>query len=222
MDREEKQRLVALSELTITNYFNKTMSLQNAIKDKLQFRIKNDGVEFGATVALATGNLPVQGVQVDASENPIVHHHNCASLLQAGYDVNAILDDMTEVEKSSGMSNAMGSGNILVMPVNSDLPIAHAKEYLKHNPRFIKSITLICDDEAMFDGSMSLATLSPFHRENTREVELTKYFSVNQYRSTKIVIDMAENELQWNDNLLWTLNGIPNNATVTVFVEFYD
>lgn len=241
MDEQEKARLVGLSERTLTNYFIKPMNT-TAIKDKLQFRIVNGqkNASTGAVtngldslgVALATGHYDVGGVTFNSSKDLTtldIHRHNPRFLHSAGYkSAHVVLDDMTAEEVAAGGVNPYKNGNfdtnclVKMESMDDELSIRYIKESLRLNPRYVSQVTIISDDEAMFDGQMSMAYLSPYHHENTRDIDLTEHYSVNQYRDTKITIPFQPGEMQWNDNLLWILKGIPAGATVTVFVEFYD
>ena len=210
-------------------------NLSNAVSDKLHFNIINKALGVPATVALFSGNIDTMGAEVVVDSNDVatveVHRHNIEKLIKAGYAVHAILDDMTAGEVADGGVAIDTNGNkVLMQTVNQNLSLRHMKEYLAKNPRWVKSLTLICDNQAMFESSMSLATLSPFHKENEREINLSQYFSVNQFQGNKIVIPFpynSEEGLQLNDNLLWTINGIPSAASaevptsLTVIIDLY-
>ena len=238
MDEIEKLRIVGQSERVLTNYF--TGNMKN-ILDKLQFVIKcgylaaategNKAAGMNAmSVALMTGHYDMDGL--DASNE--LHHHDMKQLIKAVFSgINAVLDDMTAAEVTAkGITPYVDGAKsenkefIIIKPVNADLPLRPALRYLRHNPRYIKSITITTNNAGVFDGSFSLGDMSPFHRTATREVDLTQYKSVNQYANDKIVINYGPQEFQLNEDVLWTLNGIPVTSDavteITMSIEFYD
>ena len=199
------------------------MNLKNAITDKLQFSIQNK-TDRSIRVALATGNIDVEGFDTSNHEDPetgalvvaVSHHfHNIDALVAEGYSVDTVLDD--------AVVSLLGSPRerIAMASVDSSKTIRHAKRSLRRNFRWIKKITIAANSTAAYQTSMSIATLSPFHKENERDIDLNDYFSVQQYQNDKIVIPLAHGELQWNDDFFWALN-IPVGVTEQITVEFYD
>lgn len=206
------------------------MSLQSSVGDRLIFSLTNN-TEKPITVALATAHLPVVGIIERLNENGVtehyLHHHSTDKLASLGYaGVTAILDDLTPAEGDG--YNVPTGGTVQMLSTDPDVSIAAAIAYLKENPRYVKSVTITTNNSGFFDsGAMSFATLNPFHRENARDVNVSRYFSVNQYQQGKIVIDYAAGELQWNDNLFWAIKGIPaidkgQACTLSFIIEFYD
>lgn len=200
--------------------------------DKLQFNLKNNDQNASATVALATGNVPVRGLVsvIDTDKGTcvsIIHYHDITGLVRAGYPVDAILDDMTEQEIVDGgikIGEATASNptpSVFIQSVDSSLSIRHALDFLKLNPRFIKSITINTNNKALYSASLSVCSINPFHRENERSFNLNDYYSVNQYQDDKVVINFQPEQLEWNDMLYLAINGIPPQCEARIIVEFY-
>lgn len=185
--------------------------------DKLQIRILNKSTDKSLTVALAAGGIPTEGIA--GSE---LHHHNTDRIGPA-YGVSAVLDDMTTDERAAGgfQFDAAATDRVLFETVDKNLSIRHALEYLKNNPRYIRAITLRTNNKSLYDGAISICSISPFHTESERSFNLNDYYSVNQYQDDKIIIPFAADQLQWNDLLFMSLQGIPSESEVTVIVEFY-
>lgn len=198
--------------------------LKTALTDKFQFSIVNH-CNRAVRVALATGHIDVEGFDLVAgkdynSEDPnffehlhvVKHMHNTENLEREGYSVDAVLDDA---------AIKIDGGTIHMACIDTSKTIRHAKASLMQNFRWIKKITIAANSTAAFQTSMSIATLSAFHKENERDIDLNDYFSVQQFQNDKIVMDFEYNELQWNDDLFWALN-IPTGVTEQISVEFYD
>lgn len=194
------------------------------ITDKFQFSIVN-GRAVPTTVAIAHGNIDVEGfVTTATTENntttysTVKHNHNTTNLVAEGFNVDTVLDDATV---------AFGNTNVVMAATGTGRSIAHALAYLKHNPRMVKNIAIVVaavpqdtDKSAAF-MSMSLASLSPFHKEAAREVDLQQYFSENQFQSGKINIPKAKGELEWNDFLYWDIV-VNTGTTLNITIEFWD
>lgn len=235
----EKAQIMRRANKVLTNYFSKEMALKNAIADRLNFSIKN-GMERSACVALACGHLPVTGIAAKDG-NYYIHHHDTSRLTKLGFPgIDAIMDDATPAEGDGFVvKNLSGEeeGKIKVMATDSSQSLEAVKSYLSRSWRWIKSITINTNDAGLFEsGVLSFGSYSPFHRETPRDVNISRYFSVNQYQTGKIVIDYAQGEVQWNDDLLFFLSGIPGAsvsrdgegnslitpATVNIIIEFYN
>lgn len=195
------------------------------ITDKFQFSIANGHATKNISVAIAHGNIDVEGL-VTTAENvsgslvytTTKHRHNTANLVAEGYNVTTVLDDAVVVYDRA---------NITMQAVDSQKSIAHALDYLKVNPRMVKNIAIVVgavpantDKSAAFK-SMSLASINPFHKEAAREIDLQQYFSENQFQSGKINIGYAKGDFEWNDFLLWTVV-VPYGTTLEITVDFYD
>lgn len=192
------------------------MSLKNAITDKFQFSIKNNG-DRAVRVALATGLIDVEGIDLvtdDKEENlsAVRHFHNVENLLAEGYQVDTVLDDA---------SVKLDNKSVVMATVDASKSIRHAKRSLSRNFRWIKKVTIAATSTAAYQTSMSIATLSPFHKENERDIDLNDFFSVQQFQNDKIVMNFAHGEFQWNDELFWALN-VPAGVTEQISIEFYD
>lgn len=220
MDETEKRRLVAQSERVLTNYFNKNMDkLKNAVSDSMSFNIVNKKTTTAA-VALACGGIPTEGIYMN-DDVPVPHNHDTTFLAQRGYQVDAILDDVSDAETTTAtvkIGNLMGQKSL-----------RQQLRSLVNAPRYIKCITMTSDDTNMFyDGKVSLGTEDPFNQAVMRTLNLNDYFSVNQQATNKIVVPFNYGELQWNENLLMILFAIPGDSSsdstgthVGITVDFY-
>lgn len=214
---DDRRALLRRAEKELTNYFTGKNNTTMNFNDKLQVRILNKSTDKSLTVALAAGGIPVTGI----SGNEL-HHHNTDRIGDA-YGVSAVLDDMTEAERTAGgiQFDAAATDLALFETVDKNLSIRHAISYLERNPRYIRAITLRTNNKALYDGAISICSINPFHTEAERSFNLNDYYSVNQYQDDKIIIPFAADQLQWNDLLFMSLQGIPNGSEVTVIVEFY-
>lgn len=194
------------------------------ITDKFQFSIVN-GRAVPTTVAIAHGNIDVEGFVTTSSSGvytTVKHNHNTYNLTAEGFSVDTVLDDATVV-----FDDETDDPAVVMAAIGTGRSIAHALAYLKHNPRMVKNIAIVVaavpqdtDKSAAF-MSMSLASLSPFHKEAAREVDLQQYFSENQFQSGKINIPKAKGELEWNDFLYWDIV-VNAGTTLNITIEFWD
>lgn len=202
--------------------------LKTALSDKFQFSIVNR-CDRSVRVALATGHIDVEGFDLVPGkhydpEDPEAykhlhvekHMHNTENLEREGYSVDTILDDATVK-----IGRGEGDGSIIMSSIDTSKTIRHAKASLMQNFRWIKKITIAANSTAAYQTSMSIATLSAFHKENERDIDLNDYFSVQQFQNDKIVMEFEHGELQWNDDFFWALN-IPTKVTEQISIEFYD
>lgn len=197
------------------------------ITDKFQFSIANGHSTADAVIALATGNIDVDGFTTTSPDSGVYatvkHHHNITGLTAEGLNVTTVLDDAP-----SGVSTTIGesTANITMQAIGSNKSIAHALAYLKHNPRMVKNIAIVVaaapantDKSAAFK-SMSLASLNPFTREAAKDIDLQRYFSENQFQAGKINIGYAKGEFEWNDFLYWDIT-IAAGTTLNITIDFY-
>lgn len=214
-----KRALLRRAEKELTNYFTGKNNTTMNFNDKLQIRILNKSTDKSLTVALAAGGIPVSGIDPNTGE----FHHHITDRIGDAYGVSAVLDDMTETERADGgiKFDSAATDRAIFETVDKNLSIRHAISYLERNPRYIRAITLRTNNKALYDGAISICSINPFHTEAERSFNLNDYYSVNQYQDDKIIIPFAADQLQWNDLLFMSLQGIPNGSEVTVIVEFY-
>lgn len=206
---------------SLTNYFSSPMSniLKKVTGDKLQFSITNGFADKSIRVALATANIPVEGVSAEEKNSVMVyaiHNHNTAALAREGHAVDTVLDDMNVALTIDGTSATVAMGT-----VDSSKSIQHAKRSLALNPRWIKQITIAANSTRAYETSMVVATLSPFRQTPEEVIDLNQFYKVEQYQNDKIEIPFAEGQLQWNDSLFMALN-IPADVREQITIEFYD
>lgn len=194
------------------------------ITDKFQFSIVN-GRAVPTTVALSHGNIDVEGFVTSSPSSGVYattkHNHNTAGLIAEGFNVDTVLDDATVAFAETD------SPNVVMSAIGSNRSIAHALAYLRHNPRLVKNIAIVVAavpegiDKSSAFMSMSLASLSPFHKEAAKEVDLQQFFSENQFQSGKINIGYAKGDFEWNDLLYWDIV-VAAGTTLNITIEFYE
>lgn len=222
-----KRALLGRAEKELTNYFTGKTEITMNFNDKLQVKLINTSTTKSASVALAAGGAPVLGAVKGNGDAIRIHHHETEALNRLGFAVDAILDDLTPEEEAAGGVLFGTTERLFMESVDANLSVAHALEYLKNNPRYIRSITIQTNNKAIFTSAIEVCTVSPFHREAARSFNLNDYYSVNQYQDDKIVIPFTAEQLQWNDMLYLAINSIPaadggsTGSAVTLIVEFY-
>lgn len=234
MDERKKLRLVEEAERTLTNFFNKTKNektMKNdfitAAGDSLNFIIQNNSDAL-VDVALACGGIPTDGIYVDKtdSESPVLrpHKHDLTMLELRGFDeIAAVLDDYCKKELED---NANG-----VQIKNPSKRISIRQQLLSfiNNPRYVREIIVNTNNIEVFNsGNFLLGSGDPFAQSRLQTTVLTQYMNIDQQLKTKIQIAYPfgeANGLQWNEDLLFIMQGIPgkievDGSSVATFVSF--
>lgn len=225
-DQERNVLLYSQAKEVLTNYFTgkitKTMKTRN-ISDKFMFSIQNGtagSTSNAVRVALAAGNVDTVGFDIAKSSGEVtgitMHHHNPAALNNEGYHVDCILDDAAVTVSVNSESRT-----VTMATVDGSKTIRHALADLSRNFRCVKQITIAASSTRAYMTSMSIASLSPFHKENERDIDLQSFYKTTQYQNDKIEIPFQQGELQWNDSLFLALN-VPGGVTEQITIEFYD
>ncbi len=198
------------------------------ITDKFQFSIQNGLSNHNINVAIAHGNIDVEGFATTAETvsgslvySTVKHHHDVSGLVKEGFGVDTVLDDAVAAVTVSGET-----ANVTMQAADSTKSIRHALEYLKTNPRDVKQISIVVGVTGLADKSaafktMSLANMNPFHREAARDIDLQQFFSENQFQSGKITMSYAKGDFCWGDDLFWSIV-VVKGTSLDITVEFYN
>lgn len=185
-----------------------------ALGDKFQFSVQNKRAagEQALRVAIVPSYFDTLGVLAafDPDTETVdmqLHHHNCKSLVEAGYSIDRIIDD--EFEDSV----------CRIQATNSERRIRDFLDFVKTNEVVLRSMTIKATSTDAFDGDMEVSHLNPFKKVTPETIELNKFFSRFQENDDKIDIDFENDNMIINDTLLWVVN-VPANTTMVFTLRF--
>jgi hypothetical protein len=64
------------------------------------------------------------------------------------------------------------------------------QQFLRHNPSRLIGMTLAVSDPAQFETEMSITRTNPFRKEGVDQVDLSGYYSPDQFSSKKVEVDL--------------------------------
>lgn len=70
-------------------------------------------------------------------------------------------------------------------------PIEMLQQFLRHNPSRLIGMTMAVTDPAQFETEMSIVRTNPFKKEGTDTVDISGYYSPDQFSSKKVEVDLV-------------------------------
>lgn len=181
------------------------------------FSIKNPSTTDAITVALIPGHYDTTDYKIKTASvggEVIKSYSNPASLAAAGYPCDAVIDDGIRA-----LPVGKGTGNIEMSAADPKNTIRSFIEYIKTNPMPLKGIRIMASDQEAFDGSITVASSSPFDRGAEKTIQLNDFVSAFQYQVDRISIDLSSDQLELSDiTMLFAV--IPAASTMKFFLKF--
>jgi hypothetical protein len=145
------------------------------------------------------------------SEVATLVKNDISELVKNGFPVVAVAHDGTTiVDKAASKGVAFSSSN-------SAVSIDSFLSYLLTNPRKLKEMTIVVNDQNALSSDLELTIASPLGHGKTINVELMQFFSQFQNQNDRITIDFSKNELEFSDVLVMCLNIAPNSSMQLTF-----
>lgn len=199
---------------------NETIILENADPnvdagiDKFFGVTVTNGKEAPVAMAIVPANFNTERYVI-SNGSVVKTWDNIDSLVQAGYNVGAVLSD--------GNANYTATGgtvvNVNCMSNDPTRTIKQFLDYIKLNPQRLKHLDIITSNTNMWATNMEITFCNPFFKNKTSRVQLNTFFSRFQYQSDRLGIDFDKNQLEFSDLLLFVAT-IPASATVQFIMTF--
>ena len=181
------------------------------------FSIKNPSTTHAITVSLMPGHYDTSEFKVESATvggNVKKSYSNPQSLIDAGYPCDAVIDDGLRPLRSG-----LGTGNIEMIAADPKNTINSFLAYIRTNPMPLKGMRIMASDQEAFDGSITVASSSPFDRGSERTIQLNDFVSAFQFQNDRISIDLSSDQLELSDiTMLFAV--IPANSTMKFFLKF--
>lgn len=162
---------------------------------------------FGGYISTTGQTITQAGVDPFAVSAIVEHQHNIAGLNAAGVTVDHVADD------------GILEPNFVCTPMESKNKIRDFREYVKHTPLVLMSLTITADNKSYFDESLVWGILSPLIKQNQEQAQqLEPFFNTFQSQDNKIVINFEGGLIIDHHRLMY--GNIPNGRTITYTFNF--
>lgn len=203
-----KTRSVVTEEI-VTDYTPVAMGMRDT------FGIEIDNTAVGSTavrVALLKGYYDTLAVELDG-EGPAckISYSSPLPLTKAGFAVDCCADDDSYTPEE---------GTAIVMsPIDPASRIRDFMQYMRTNPRYLKGLRVISNNQNAFDGKIVVSNASPFNKGAEKSIQLTDFFSSFQQQNDRIAVDFTANELGIDD-ITVLIAVIPAGAKMKFLMSF--
>lgn len=221
-----QQEIVEASKKTLSNYFTgKTMnrnyaqgsvqSVSNGLGRRFKIKMKNHGTS-ARRVAITPAYFDVSGFEI-SGETVVYHRHNITEIVNAGFNVDAIIDDNTTLT-SKGVELSFASSN-------AKYSIRAFLDFIRTNPMSLKELRIISKNGTAtaeaFSSEMEISTAEPFNGAGVQSIDLAEFFDAYQNQNDRIKISFTDKKVILDDQLIWIVN-LPASADleITMDLEF--
>lgn len=224
----KQEEIIKRKNQTLTNKFTgmSKNSVRHGVKPIFQFEIENLG-DFEKRVALIPAYFNTSRIvhYRDMGGN-IIHSEilldDPSKLNQAGFSVDAVLCDTersrqmlqqaaqnmlgVSEENEEGEINRAGDdaaglmqSDIKMRSIKPTKTIENFRRYMLTNPTPMKRLQVRSEDRKAFDTELTITTADPFNNNKEICVDLSTFFSTEQFQGDRITIDFTGDELELSD-----------------------
>ena len=216
----DKQQIKQRAKKVLTNKFTGNMEvLNNVTTPRFSFSIQNLDSSNSKCVAICSGILDTTEqiinaqLQEEGSYADVMEAIN-TMLSNAGYPVDAVLATLP--------AGTVDGQKLVMVPADNTKSIEAFKRYFRTNAHFVKNITIVANNADGFNSTMNFCNkMYPYKRSAINEIDMSKFYTVNQYSQRKIEIPFAEGEMEFSDQLWLDIN-VPAGETYKTTIELYD
>ena len=185
-------------------------SVQNGTYDKFTVKVKNTSSSV-QKVALFSAYYDLTDVDA-AKSTPAssITQSSVKELNDNGFQVAAAAFDGTRTVTGGTIEFASG---------NPTATIKSFRDYIRTNPRLLKSLLITSNDQNAFSSSIELTKASPFGHGKMVSIDINQFFSPDQYQPDRVIIDFSDNPLEICDDLVMAVN-IPAGAIMEFNFRF--
>ena len=145
----------------------------------------------------------------DTRDSASLKKNNAAEIVQAGFACDAVMDD--------GIIAGSGATTVTCTSANSKMTVKAFLEYIKNNPRIVKSMSVSASNTNAFDQTMEVVYVSPLTGSRTQYISLG--LLRDRYTTLSSVLDVdTEGLLLQYDSLV--LLPIPAGVEITISFLF--
>ena len=215
----DKRQIIQRANKVLTNKFTGQMEvLNNVTTPRFSFSIQNLSSSASQDVAIFSGILDtteqIINAQIEGNTYYTVMEAINTMLSNAGYPVDAVLATLP--------ANTHDSQTIVMAPADNTKSIEAFKRYFRTNAHFVKNITIVANSADGFNSTINFCNkMYPYKKSAINEIDMSKFYTVNQYSQRKIEIPFAEGEMEISDQLWLDIN-IPAGETFKITIELYD
>lgn len=175
--------------------------IKSAKSEKFIFKIKNTMAD-DKVIALVPAYF-------DTRDSASLKKNNAAEIVQAGFACDAVMDD--------GIIAGAAAATVTVTSANSKMTVRAFLEYIKQNPRFVKSMSVSATNTNAFDQTMEVVYCSPLTGSRTEYISLG--LLRDRYTTLASVLDVdTDGLLLQYDSLV--LLPVPAGAEITISLLF--
>jgi len=183
-------------------------SVQNGMLEKFSIKVKNN-TDKTQKIALLPAYYDTLDFTASRTSAPL-QDSSIKELQANGFPVvAAAFDGSVEVE---GKTIEFASGN----PAAT---ISAFKRYIATNPRQLKSMLIVSNNQDAFSSSIELTKASPMGHGKMVGIDINQFFSPDQYQPDRVIIDFSEYPLEICDDLFMAVN-IPAGAIMEFNFRF--
>lgn len=197
--------------------------ITKAIGKKFQFTVENTNSSDDKIIALTPAYFDTAGNIEQTDGGQYIHNANAAWINKAGYSCDVVADDF----KADGTGSGLKTGNaavvyqgVKVSPVNSGFNYRDFIRFIKENPLSLVGLTVKnLGSVDIFDRSIDVIKASPIQTVGQDSINLDQLYSVNQYDSKKIDVDLSDSPLMLSHETLLLMQ-IPAGAKIGFTFKF--
>ena len=185
-------------------------SVQNGTYEKFTVKVKNTSTAV-QKVALLSAFYDLMDVDA-AKSTPAssITQSSVQELNDNGFQVTAAAFDGTKT---------VTGGTIVFASGNPTATIKSFRDYIRTNPRQLKSLLITTSDQNAFSSSLELTKASPMGHGKMVAIDINQFFSPDQYQPDRVIIDFSDYPLEISDDLVMAVN-IPAAATMEFNFRF--
>lgn len=187
--------------------------VRSGLSDQFSLKVSNLNQD-PVRIALLSGHYDTSSyiLKGDKIEKTL---SNPSELRKAGYNVDACIDD-NEYVLTEGDSKG---GYVKFTASDPSKTIRSFQKYIKTNPRSLKGLQIVANDQSAFDTTMTVSSTSPFSKNAEKDIFLNDFFSAFQYQNDRILVDFSADQLELSDISLLIVT-IPGSAEMKFNLRF--
>lgn len=177
----------------------------SAIGNKFSFTLAN-----GTGAAKAVAILPAYYDTITLTEGTpnTITYKNGTAIAAAGFTCDYVIDD--------GVLDAT-SNDLVCTAANSKFKVKHFKDYVKAQGLVCKKIVIQANNADVFTKIIEVVKVTPLTGAASQYIDLSTFYSPDQYSSTKIEINNVDIEFAFDTLMLFTID---DGRTVTFTFQF--
>jgi len=212
MNSQTQVPVLAVQASKLSNILNR--SVQHGTYEKFSIRVKNNCI---TTQKVAILPAYFDTVNYDTSRGPVGSLGSVEELNKNGFTVAA-----TAFDGSKTITGGGGGTTDATIDFQSGNPSASINSFFKYirtNPRQLKSMLIVSNNQDAFSSSLELTKANPMGNGKLVPIDINQFFSPDQYQPDRVIIDFSDYPLEICDDLMMAVN-IPAGSTLEFSFRF--